>query len=146
MCDHCRDGCWRRKRRLCSNLLLAECAPKEAEWLQKLYQQFYEDARYKKIREILDSGSELSDFHALMDSQPNDDLVWQLWDYLNFFEFVASLKKLKQITDDDLKLLFEYPLQRIKENRRISGRLAGEGYEQLDLLLRDTIKSRALDA
>ena len=119
---------------------------KRAEWLQKLYQQFYEVDRYKKIREILDSERELSDFHVLMDSHPNDDLVWQLWDYLNFFEFVASLKKLKQIEDDDLKLLFEYPIQRIKENARIMGRLEGQGYEQLGLLLRDTIKSRASDA
>jgi hypothetical protein len=63
--------------------------------------------------------------------------VDQLWDYLNFFEFVAGLLKLKQITSEDLKLLFEHPLQRTADGQQIMAKLSQEGYEHLHALLRD---------
>jgi hypothetical protein len=103
---------------------------KRAEWLQKLYQQFYELDRYRAIRNILDyrPARELGEIHASLQDQSSNDLVKQLWDYLNFFEFVAGLEKLKQITAEDMKLLFEYPLRRISEDERIMAQLAPEGF------------------
>ena len=111
---------------------------KRAEWLQKLYQQFYELERYRTVREILDyrPERELSRIYAHLQDQSKDDLVDQLWDYLNFFEFVAGLLKLKQITSADLKLLFEYPLRRIADDQQIMAKLSLEGYEHLHALLR----------
>ena len=53
------------------------------------------------------------------------------------FEFVAGLLKLKQITIEDLMLLFEYPLRRIAGDEQIMARLGQEGYEHLLGLLRD---------
>jgi hypothetical protein len=113
---------------------------KRAEWLQKLYQQFYELERYKTVREILDyrPERELSEIYAHLNDESKGVLVDQLWDYLNFFEFVAGLLKLKQITSEDLKLLFEYPLQRIADDQQIMARLSQEGYEHLHALLRGT--------
>ena len=99
---------------------------KRAEWLQKLYQQFYELERYKTVREILDyrPERELSEIYAHLNDESKGVLVDQLWDYLNFFEFVAGLLKLKQIASEDLKLLFEYPLQRIADDQQIMARLS----------------------
>ncbi|MGP8242890.1 MAG: hypothetical protein ACLQVN_00050 [Bryobacteraceae bacterium] len=59
---------------------------KRAEWLQKLYQQFYELDRYQAIRDILDyrPARELGEIHASLQDQSSNDLVKQLWDYLNF--------------------------------------------------------------
>ena len=110
---------------------------RRAEWLQKLYQQFYEIGRYKAIREILDYRPELelAQIHAHLQDQSIDDLVDQLWDYLNFFEFVAGLRDLKQIKEEDLKLLFDYPLRRIIDDGQIMDRLEQEGFEQLHKLL-----------
>jgi hypothetical protein len=59
-----------------------------------------------------------------------------LWDYLNFFEFVAGLAELKQITSEDLELLFEYPLRRIAKDEQIMAKLGEQSYEHLDSLLR----------
>ncbi len=112
---------------------------KRGEWLQKLYQQFYEVARYRTIRQILDykPERELSRIHAHLNAGSEDDLVDQLWDYLNFFEFVAGLVRLKQIDREDIKLLFEYPLGKIRDDLQIVDRLKAEGYENLDKLLCD---------
>ena len=44
--------------------------------------------------------------------------------------------KLKQITEEDMKVLFEYPLQRIAEDENIMARLDAEGFENLYALLR----------
>lgn len=49
-----------------------------------------------------------------------------------FFEFVAGLVELKQITSEDLKLLFEYPLRRIAGDEQIMARLSEQSYEHLD--------------
>ena len=112
---------------------------KRGEWLQKLYQQFYEVPRYRTIRQILDYGPEreLSRIHAHLNTGSEDDLVDQLWDYLNFFEFIAGLVRLKQIKREDIKLLFEYPLGKIRDDKQIVDKLKPEGYENPDELLRD---------
>ncbi len=112
---------------------------KRGEWLQKLYQQFYEVPRYRTIRQILDyrPERELSRIHVHLNAGSEDDLVDQLWDYLNFFEFIAGLVRLKQIKREDIKLLFEYPLGKIRNDKQIVDKLKPEGYETLDELLRD---------
>jgi hypothetical protein len=106
---------------------------KRAEWLQKLYQQFYESDRYKEISCILDyrPEKEISDLHARLVDLTRDDLADKLWEYLNFFEFVAGLLKLKQITEEDLNLLFQYPLQNIAADEKIMATLHSEGFEYL---------------
>jgi hypothetical protein len=111
---------------------------KRAEWLQRLYQQFYELDRYRAVRDILDyrMERELSEIYAHLGDQLQGDLVDKLWDYLNFFEFVAGLVELKQITNEDLKLLFEYPLRRIAIDERIMAKLGEQSYEHLAALLR----------
>jgi hypothetical protein len=119
---------------------------KRAEWLQKLYQQFYELDRYRTVREILDyrPERELAEIYAHLSDQSKDDLVDQLWKYLNFLEFVAGLVELKQIRMANLELLFEYPLQRIADDEQIMARLSQEGYEHLHVLLRGPSFSRHL--
>ena len=119
---------------------------KRAEWLQKLYQQSYELERYKTVREILDyrPERELSEIYAHLNDESKGVLVDQLWDYLNFFEFVAGLVELKQIRMADLKLLFEYPLERIADDEQIMARLSQESYEHLYILLRGPSFSRHL--
>jgi hypothetical protein len=95
------------------------------------------------VREVLDYRPErqLSEIYKHLHDQSRDDLVDKLWDYLNFFEFVAGLLKLKQITSEDLKLLFDYPLRRVAKDEQIMARPAEEGYEFLNLLLRASFSS-----
>ena|ERR1700685_1071522 len=63
---------------------------KRAEWLQKLFQQFYEQDRYRDVRNLLDyrPERELAPLLEHVVADTRDARVDQLWDYLNFFEFV----------------------------------------------------------
>jgi hypothetical protein len=98
----------------------------------------YEVERYRTVRDVLDyrTERELFEIYAHLRDESQSDLVDNLWDYLNFFEFVAGLVELKQITSEDLKLLFEYPLRRIADDEQIMARLSEQSDEHLDALLR----------
>ena len=61
---------------------------KRAEWLRSLFEKFYETERYKAVRTRLDNADELQKRGL------EEEL---LVDYLNFFEFIASLHKPGQI-------------------------------------------------
>jgi hypothetical protein len=114
---------------------------KRAEWLQRLYLQFYEQERYRDIRDLLDYRPE-RELNLLYDGLRHgkrSGLTDQLWDYLNFFEFVAGLQKLKQIRERDLKLLLQYPIERIAADEEIMDCLDREGFEHLDALLRERL-------
>ena len=88
---------------------------RRAEWLLSLHHKFFESSRHQTIRRILDyrPRQELSDLVAGITSGEWTDDVERLYDYLNFFEFVAHLWKLKQITKAEVLSLFEYYLRNI---------------------------------
>ena len=85
---------------------------------------------------------ELGEIYGSIQGQSSGELVKQLWSYLNFFEFVTGLLELKQITRDDLDLLFDYPLRRIREDERIMAQLGPEGFEHLNAYLRGPTLAR----
>lgn len=76
------------------------------------------DTRLCVMSSIYRTERDLFEIYAHPGDKSKSDLVDKLWDYLNFFEFVAGLVELKQITREDLKLLFEYPLRRIARSWR----------------------------
>src|SRR5947208_14450538 len=74
---------------------------RRAEWLRSLFEKFYESGNYKEVRRWLD-------FEDLLQKELGSDIAHirndeehlkeeKLADYLNFFEFIAALEKLKQI-------------------------------------------------
>lgn len=112
---------------------------RRAEWLQALYRQFFEDDRYKAIRRHLDYKS--AEFQAFVDAcnEGRDcDSAFEepLVDYLNFFEFVANLSKMEQMTDQEVKALFEYYLQNLAESEPLVRYIGDNGFEALAALLK----------
>src|SRR5437763_6463265 len=84
---------------------------KRAEWLSTLHAKFFESENYKRIRSILDyEQPELAILRKLVSSGDYDELAELLVDYLNFFEFIASLWKLGQLDIEEVATLFEYYL------------------------------------
>ena len=110
---------------------------KRAEWLYNLHVKFYEAANYKPIRRILDyePSAELTRLRETIEKGANDDLAEALVDYLNFFEFVASLLKLKQLSEREILMLFEYYLRRIRDHPFVVAFVQQEGFESLAELL-----------
>src|SRR5882724_804001 len=74
---------------------------KRAEWLSTLHARFFESSNYKRIRGIVDYElPELATLRECVTSGGYDELVELFVDYLNFFEFIASLWKLGQLDLD----------------------------------------------
>lgn len=65
----------------------------------------------------------------------NELLEDKLVDYLNFFEFIASLWKLKQLSLQEVLLLFDYWLGLIRNSNYLDGYLKKYGFENLTVLL-----------
>src|SRR3978361_2148931 len=63
---------------------------KKGEWLKSLFEKFYENDRYKKVRKWLDAGELSSNVNSndLTISGADEDFT----DFLNFFEFIAKLE------------------------------------------------------
>lgn len=103
-----------------------------AKWALSLYEKFYERKELKEIRDILDSNPDNASVSALVLKCSSE-----FTDYLNFFEFVAFLKKEKHLTESEVKALFDYYLKCLSRHPRVTNFIRDNGYEELDLLLKD---------
>src|SRR5579862_1162115 len=114
---------------------------RRAEWLQSLHERFFETDRYTEIRRVLDYKEQpaYDELAVAVQSGIHHDLTDELWRYLNFFELLAGLKELRQISDKEIVRLFDYDLRLIKGQEFILKALEPEGFDGLDKLLR-TVK------
>jgi hypothetical protein len=109
---------------------------KRAEWLLTLHTKFFESTHYKKMRHIIDY--EPAEFGMLRDSIAqggSDELVEDFVDYLNFFEFIASLWKLGQLNIDEVAMMFEYYLDNLASHDFIMHFVRAQGFESLAALI-----------
>jgi hypothetical protein len=110
---------------------------RRAEWLSKLHAQFFEGSAYKQIRRALDN-SKSPDLLQLQESTSADedsDLVEAFDVYLNFFEFVASLRKMHQLKTKEISMMFDYYLRLLCKHAFVRDYIRGHGFEELDALI-----------
>jgi hypothetical protein len=89
----------------------------------------YEPPEFSTLREGVEQGG-------------SDELVESFVDYLNFFEFIASLWKLKQLQTDEVAMLFRYYLENLTHHAFITSFIRKNGFENLDALLLDLSGNR----
>jgi hypothetical protein len=108
-----------------------------AKWMIQLYEKFYEEERYKPIREMLDCELDSSQLPRVKELVDEEDASFT--DYLNFFEFVAFLAETKQIEKSDVLQLFQYYLKRMKQQHTVMAYIDNDqkGFEQLRGLLKN---------
>jgi hypothetical protein len=99
---------------------------KRAKWLKSLFKKFYESENYKECRKILDSGDRVN-----ISQIEGIELEEKFTDYLNFFEFILTLMKLKQIERNEVEMLFDYYLRNIRNIDGIMEYLNKHGFENL---------------
>lgn len=106
---------------------------RRAEWLDQLYTRFFEAPQYKRIRRILDYEVEpaFSELRAAIESGKDSDASEELVDYLNFFEFLGSLKAMDQVSDKEISMLFEYYICRLNDHPFVIAFVESEGFEEL---------------
>ncbi|MBI4502431.1 MAG: hypothetical protein HY700_14875 [Gemmatimonadetes bacterium] len=113
---------------------------RRAEWLLSLHESFFETDRYLNVRRVLDYNEQPS--YAQLESAVMAGtylpLADELYRYLNFFELLASLRQLGQISDSEILALFEYDLRMLTNHRFITDSLIAQGFERLPQLLRTT--------
>lgn len=111
---------------------------RRADWLVSLHEKFFETERYAWVRRVLDYRQE-PDYSSLAQAvkeQKHSPLADEFYRYLNFFELLASLRKLGQISDEEIIGLFDYDLRMIAEQQFIVDALRPQGFERLADLLR----------
>jgi len=116
---------------------------KRAEWLLTLHAKFFESANYKRIRGILDyEQPELATLRECVSSGNYNELSELLVDYLNFFQFIASLWKMGQLDIEEVALLFEYYLNNLANHQFIVDFIATYGFDNLKQLLASLARRR----
>jgi hypothetical protein len=110
---------------------------RRAEWLASLYDKFYENRNLKDTRALLDYPSAERDelFRCLASDPDNARALEPLVDYLNFFEFVASLWQLGQLKTEEVEMMFEYYLRDLAKKPEVMGFIEKEGFERLQALI-----------
>lgn len=110
---------------------------RRAEWLASLYERFYLNENFKRTRALLDYESEArTKLLACLEADPeNAGALEPLVDYLNFFEFVASLWKLGQLKTEEVEMMFEYYIRDIAKKPAVMGFVRREGFEKLQELI-----------
>ena len=111
---------------------------KRGEWLKSLYEKFFEANYFKRIRREIEY-ERLGIFLALnyKESATNEENEEQLVDFLNFFEFISSLQIKGHIKKNEVKDLFGYYLQKLKQNRYINFYIKTYDFENLLKVLDD---------
>jgi len=114
---------------------------RRAEWLSSLHAKFFESSNYKRIRRVLDYQiePEFSRLQELVASGAHDELVEELADYLNFFEFVASLWQLGQLKSGEVLMLFEYYLSLLYRHDFVRGYIQSQSFENLEKLVNECV-------
>ena len=111
-----------------------------ARWASELYDSFYRQENLKDVRDKLDCAVGT----VAVDQLVREDKS-EFTDYLNFFEFIAFLKKSKQLHDSEVHDLFGYYLGCLKRHATVRAYISNSenGYEGLaDLIENATTKNQ----
>jgi len=109
-----------------------------AEWLDGLYTRFYEQSQYKRMRRVLDYEIEpaLGTLRKAIEEGDGSDATEELVDYLNFFEFLGSLKEMGQLSEREISMMFEYYVTRLNDHPFIVRFAETQGFERLSAMLK----------
>ena len=106
-------------------------ARERTRWLFELYQRFYEQKTLRAMRVRIDCGDT-----RFVDGD-DLNLLGDLDDFLNFFELIAYLWRRRELNTEEVRVMFDYPLQTIAANQAVFGYATKYGYDELGGLLKE---------
>ncbi len=116
------------------------------EWLQQLFESFYNSDRYKSVRQQIDF-DDVTILLSLLrrsESEPKELRTEErvqvdlFTDYLNFFEWIAFLESKEQLNFEDVDAMSNYYLKRllqVDKDRQLRRYIRDKGFERLHRLL-----------
>lgn len=104
---------------------------------RRLHAKFYEAGAYKRIRHTLDyqPDPDFNNLQVAVTTGGHDEIAEAFFDYLNFFEFVASLWRIGQLSLREIAMIFEYYLRNLKQHQFVMDFVRQNGFENLDALV-----------
>jgi hypothetical protein len=102
-----------------------------AQWLVSLFERFYERDIYRDVRRDLE-WNQGGTINQSIESDEYDAFEEKWTDYLNFFELIAYLREIGQLSDEDIKAMFQYWLRQLQGYGEY---LRSNGYDKLGRLL-----------
>ena len=116
-----------------------------AQWLYSLFEKFFYECQYADIRQLLDypkaNEQAIKRLQDVVKSHADVKLEEKFVDYLNFFEFIASLWKLGQLPMREIQMMFDYYIRRLGDYDFVMNYLQCENFEGLAALV---VKVRSL--
>lgn len=108
---------------------------KRAEWLKSLFEKFYEKNEFKEVRKWIESKEIEIKIDSKKEVLTEEDEKFA--DYLNFFEFIATLKDDWRLKKKDVLNMFDYYLKKLKESPKCMEWINNKeyGFEKLRNLL-----------
>jgi hypothetical protein len=109
---------------------------KRGEWLKSLFEKFYEENKFSDVRKNIEYNS-LKSFLKIDDKgmAANKENEEKFVNYLNFFEFISMLQFKKYIKPDEVKDMFDYYIDKLKNDTFIVQYVNQLGFENLEKLL-----------
>jgi hypothetical protein len=110
---------------------------RRAEWLYKLYHEFYVEPHLKEIRDAMDKTGPRARIEEMLRKPPQaldekqTEELFRFTDYLNFFEFTMFLLKIKALNETDVDDMFDYYLGLLSGSEAIMAYLRAYGYSLL---------------
>ncbi len=106
---------------------------RRSEWLYSLFKHFFCESSYAQVRQMLDyeKPEEISSLRKALELHSDQGLEEAMVNYLNFFEFIASLYRLRQLTMQELCMVFDYYIRRLGDYPFIMNYLTSQGFEGL---------------
>ncbi|MEX0701625.1 MAG: hypothetical protein WD069_05955 [Planctomycetales bacterium] len=110
---------------------------RRAEWLHSLYSKFYEEGFYKNTRILLDyrPAADIDKLYRGLDEGCYPEICEPLVDYLNFFEFIAGLWMMGQLSLSEVRMLFQYYIELLVAHPPVIKFIDAQGFENLRALI-----------
>ena len=114
--------------------------------MHRLFQEYYSASTYRPIRQLLDEPDGRARLSQVLSklrsresrlSQEESKILYDLTDFLSFFEFIAFLRSEGALTLEDCKVLFHHYLQLLAQQRDVVDFMRCYGYGPLLQLLEE---------
>ena len=118
-----------------------------AQWLYFLFEKFFYHTQYAEIRRLLDyeNDEEINRLRSALASHCEEQLEEKLVDYLNFFEFIASLWSMRQLPIKEVRMMFDYYIRRLGDYDFIMDYLNQVGFEGLTTLIAEVRRLKEVE-
>lgn len=108
---------------------------RRAEWLSSLYEKFFIESYYTKIRRLLDNSPEKTpNIEKQIKAEEEEDFV----NYLNFFQYIAYLEKHHHLAMEEINDMFRYYISHLDDHCFVKQYLRDNGFDLLCGLITKT--------